>query len=99
MDGMGPGPWEWILIASILPAVLEAVIISVGVYLAIRFGFSRMTPRIDSSGSESGSAMEIVRGRYAKGEISRREYEQLREDLETVGPDEKTSEAQKERAR
>ena len=99
MDGMGPGPWEWILIASILPAVLEAAIISVGVYLAVRFGFNRMTSRINSSGSESGDAMEIVRRRYAKGEIPRSEYEQLREDLETVDLDEKTSEAQKERTR
>lgn len=98
MDGMGPGSWEWILIASILPAVLEAIIISLGVYLAVRFCFSRMTPRIDSSASESGSAMDIVRGRYAKGEISRREYEQLREDLGSKDLD-TGMQAQKERTR
>ncbi len=98
MDGTGPGPWEWILIASILPAVLEAVIISVGVYLAIRFGFNRMTSQIDSSASESGSVMEIVRGRYAKGNISRKEYEQLREDLGSKDLD-TGMQAQKERTR
>lgn len=98
MDGMGPGPWEWILMASILPAVLEAAIISVGVYLAVRFGFNRMTSRIDSSGSESGDAMEIVRCRYAKGNISRKEYEQLREDLGSKDLD-TGMQAQKERTR
>ena len=96
MGGMWPGPWEWILIAGILPAVLEAAIISAGVYLAVRFGFNRMTSQMNSSGSESGSAMEIVRRRYAKGEIPRREYEQLREDLEVKGLG---VEMQKERAR
>lgn len=83
MDGIGPGPWEWLLIAGVVPAVLEAAIISVGVYLALRLGFKRMTYHMDSFGSGDGNAMEIVRGRYAKGEISRREYEQLRDDLAT----------------
>ena len=83
MDGMGPSPWEWFIISGLVPAVLEASIISVGVYLALRFGLKRMMSQVSLSGSGDGDAMEIVRGRYAKGEISRREYEQLRDDLET----------------
>jgi uncharacterized membrane protein len=79
---MSPGPWEWILIAGLVPAVLEAVVISVGVYFGIRFGLNRILSKMDLSGSETGDAMEIVRARYARGEIPRREYEQLREDLE-----------------
>jgi uncharacterized membrane protein len=56
--------------------------------------FKKTLSKMDSTNNESGSAMEIVRGRYARGEISRREYEQLRDDLETGD-----LQAQKERTR
>ena len=89
----GPTVWEWMIYFS-LPAVLEAIIISVGVYLAARFGVKKILSKAGASGSGTGAAMEIVRGRYARGEISRKEYERLRDDLEAGD-----LQAQKERGR
>lgn len=37
----GPTVWEWMIYFG-LPAVLEAIIISVGVYLAARFGVKKI---------------------------------------------------------
>lgn len=89
----GPTTWEWMTYFG-LPAVLEASIVLVGVYLGVRFGLKKILTKADASGPETGDAMEIVRARYARGEISRKEYEQLRDDLEIEDP-----RTQKERAR
>ncbi len=89
----GPTAWEWTIYFG-LPAILEAVIISVGVYLGVRFGLKKVFAKMRASNSNPEDALETVRGRYARGEISRKEYEQLRDDLETGD-----LQAQKERAR
>ncbi len=89
----GPTAWEWMLYFG-MPALLQATIVSVVLSLVIWFALKKTLSKMDSTNNESGSAMEIVRGRYARGEISRREYEQLRDDLETGD-----LQAQKERAR
>ena len=79
----GPTVWEWMTYFG-LPSILEAVIVSVGVYLGVRFGLKKILSKsgLGSETSGTGGAMEIVRGRYARGEISRKEYEQLRDNLE-----------------
>lgn len=69
-DGMG---W-WMLFGGAMWVLF--IIAVVFVILAVFRGISARNvsgPRPD--------AFEIVRGRYARGEISRDEYEQLRQDL------------------
>lgn len=89
----GPSSWEWMIYFG-LPALLQATFISVGVYLGVRFGLKKILSKTGSSGSKPEDAMEVVRGRYARGEISRKEYEQLRDDLGA-----EDFQAQRERAR
>ena len=65
-----------------------------GVYLGVRFGLNKILSKTGSSGSKPEDAVEVVRGRYARGEISRKEYEQLRDDLRA-----EDFQTQRERAR
>lgn len=52
-------------------------------YVAYRFGRSRPEgpTRSDTSSAGGDEALDLVRARYARGEISREEYEQVRRDL------------------
>ena len=54
-----------------------------GIIALIIWGVSRLTRRTDSGSSDSGkrNPLDIAKERYAKGEISREEYEQLKKDL------------------
>lgn len=79
----GPSSLQWMIYFG-LPAVLQAAIISISVYLGIRFGLKKIFSKMGSEPNKE-NAMEVVRGRYARGEISRSEYEQLQDDLETEG--------------
>lgn len=71
--GMFDGPYMWV-------AMLLHLLIIVGVILFIIWIVRKLThPKhvnIDSS-----SAIEIVKERYAKGEITKEEFENLRKDL------------------
>ena len=78
----GPSVWEWMFYLG-LPALLQAIVVSVILSFVIWFVLKKTISQMGSSGPEDESALEIVRRRYAKGEIPRREYEQIREDLET----------------
>jgi len=54
-----------------------------GIIALIVWGISRLTRR-DGSGSgssEKHSPLDIAKERYAKGEISKEEYQQLKKDL------------------
>lgn len=93
----GPSAWEWMFYLG-LPALLQAITVSVILSFVIWFVLKKMDTQMGSSGLEDENAMEIVRRRYAKGEIPRREYEQLREDLET-GDTGSVVQKEKERAR
>ncbi|MGB3681749.1 MAG: hypothetical protein WA990_04620 [Rubrobacteraceae bacterium] len=81
----GPSSWEWMIYFG-LPALLQAVVVFVGVYLGVRYGLKKILSKADFSEPGPQDAMEVVRGRYARGEIPRAEYEQLRDDLETEDP-------------
>lgn len=69
MDG---GDWGWGLLMMLFWAVL---IVLVTVFVV------RGLHTHDNSGSTSGDAVEIAKKRYAKGEISKEEFEQLKKDL------------------
>jgi uncharacterized membrane protein len=58
--------------------ILLAVIIAIVVWLVVRTS----TQRRSESGLQSFSPLDIVKQRYARGEISREEYETLKRDLQ-----------------
>lgn len=76
--GRGPGPWMgqgygagWFWIAAIVRLVLFAALIWLG-YLAIT--------RLARPERES-NALAVLKERYARGEISREQYEEMRRTL------------------
>ena len=69
-DGMG---W-WMVIGSVWMVFF---------WVAIAWLFFRFFARDENAGSGSGeSALDIAKRRYAAGEISREQFEQLRRDLQ-----------------
>lgn len=62
------GGWMWVLWLGVL------VIIAVGLYHLIK----RSKPPEEGSAEDS---LEILRRRYARGEISRADFERMKEDL------------------
>ncbi len=72
----GPMGWLWMIMGFLFMAAFW-----VGVVLLIIYGI-RALSRSGSSGSGRGpSALDIAMTRYARGEISKEEYEQLKRDL------------------
>ncbi len=78
---------EWFELAMfiVLPALLEALAVFGGIYLGLLLVLKRWPAR-RLPGPGAQSAPEIVRERYARGEISRSEYQRMREDLEGEAP-------------
>ena len=81
--------WGWIISMGLMMVLFWGGMIVLGAW-AFRslFGGSarRASDRAEIEGQNrpsSDSALEIVRERYARGEISKAEYEQLRDDLST----------------
>lgn len=79
MGYQGPGFWEYVFIWG-LPALFEGLAIFAGVYFGVSWALKRY-PKAHTG--PAASAEDIVRERYARGEIPRSEYEQMREDLQT----------------
>lgn len=93
MGGMGGMDFGFGLTGLLTMLLFWVVIIGVAIWLLARLfpsGPAGMNSQANSGGSahdngnrpdSAESAVEIVRQRYARGEISRDEYEQLRQDL------------------
>lgn len=76
MGSWGPFGWLWGITGFLFMAAFW-----VGIILLIFYGI-RALSRSGSSGSgRETSALDIARNRYARGEISKEEYEQLKRDL------------------
>ena len=80
MDPYEPSFWE-VLSLSILPSLISALGVFAGVFFAILLSGRRLISRLKPGDGGSG-ALEIVRERYARGELSRQECEQRRAVLE-----------------
>lgn len=79
---MGYGGYGWI---GMIVSLIFAVGLIIGFVFLIVWAVRRMSQNSDSSGNRmvSGqSAKEIAQMRYARGEISREEYQQLLADIE-----------------
>lgn len=73
MDGHMMAPWGWIFML-----IFWALVIAVLIY-----GVRWLTGRKRSEGNGGGQApQEIIKERYARGEITREEFEQMKNDLE-----------------
>lgn len=73
------GSWTHFWGGGMLMWLIVIVVIAVAVYFVVQ-----STRRHDSTldrGSQSESAQEILKKRYAKGEISKEEYEQMKRDI------------------
>ena len=75
-DGMG---W-WMVFGGIWMTLFWGAVIGLVVWLVIRL--SRRAGRSDRSDGRR-TPLDIARERYARGEISREEFEQIRKDLST----------------
>lgn len=69
---------------EVLIFLLVYVVFWVGIvfgasYFAVRLALSRTSLRVEP---DPGTALETLRERYARGDISREEFEQMRRDLE-----------------
>ena len=76
----------WWGFPMMMPVILVILLLIV-LYILFGRGASRPSWRGDSDkgsthGREMESAMEILKKRYAGGEISKEEYEQIKKDLE-----------------
>ena len=69
-DGMG---W-WMLWGGAMMVLFWGVIIGGAVWLVARLG-------ADRGGRRDESALDVARRRYASGELTREEFDQIRKDL------------------
>ncbi len=78
MDGFGPGKM-WFM-----PVICIAIFVVL--FLVFRRGgrgpfFSDRKGRIDNPEYGNSSAIDILNNRYAKGEISKEEYDRMKKDI------------------
>lgn len=73
--------WEWMLIGSLMMLLFWGGLIA-AIIVAIRaFTGAGSTPSSEQA-STGGKALSILKERYARGEIGRAEYEEMRRDLD-----------------
>lgn len=82
----GVMPWNWGLMGAfgaMMPLMLLSTLLF---WLAVILGivaFVRWAAGLPwGRGEQAGDALELARRRYARGEISREEFERLRDDLQ-----------------
>jgi putative membrane protein len=76
-DGWGMGPYGWITMLLFWALLMLGI-----VYLWRALGLgSRQDQEDTTKGSRGDKALEILRERYARGDISKEEFEQRKRDL------------------
>lgn len=82
--GPGEPPWGWHMwwgawgVGMLLFMVLFWALVILGIVLLVRWAFGASGGRA----SASGRALEILKERYARGELTREQFEAMRRDLE-----------------
>lgn len=86
--GMGGLAWLWMLFGVVFVLALLVLVVVAVVWLARDFGGSgRVQAGPSANRAAPGSARETLDLRYARGEISREDYQQARRDLDTPVPE------------
>jgi len=76
----------WWIMPIVMPLVMVVVLVTM---LYLMFGHGGFRPpwsdsdRPSSHPRDAETAMEVLKKRYAKGEITREEFEQMKKDLES----------------
>jgi putative membrane protein len=72
----------WIIVGLIVLALFVALIVAL-IFVAVSASRSRSQgmPSAPKSAARPDDPLEILRQRYARGEITREEYQSMREDL------------------
>ena len=70
-----PGAWPFLLVAIVFKLVVWALVVT-AVIFAVRW-LRRQGPH-----GHMATPLEILRARYARGELSRQDFESMRQDLE-----------------
>lgn len=76
MDGMGMMVWG---VFSFLLGLLLIFLFVVAVVAAVKWVWGQRTPFILRDGE---SALDILKKRYARGEIGKEEFERIKKDIE-----------------
>lgn len=79
--GWGGGGWGWGPGFGGIFMILFWALVIFGIVALAKWLFSAGAS--GGSGGSGKSALDILKERYAKGEISREQYEQMRRDLES----------------
>jgi putative membrane protein len=83
MHGFGFG-WGGMIFGGLLMLLFWGVVIALVVFAVralTRSGSGQATPPAGSPGQTRDQALEILRERYARGEISKDEFNSMRQDL------------------
>ena len=85
---MGPEHFYWggwWIFPTFMPLMMIVALVAVLYFMFGRGGdrpaWWKGSDRLSDSSRESETAMEILKKRYAKGEITREEFEQMKKDL------------------
>ncbi len=78
------GNWGWMLLSGLGMIIFWIVVIAVVVYVvrAIARPAAGSGGTLASPGQSGKDAVAILKERYARGEISKAEYEEIRHDLQ-----------------
>ena len=77
-DGMG---W-WMLWGGLMMVLFWGVVVGLIIW-AVQSAPRRRADQPTDAGSADRSPLDIARGRYARGEIGRDEFERIRQDLQS----------------
>ncbi len=77
MWGMGDG-WGWMILGPIMMIVVIGAIVAVAVLLVRWLGGARQGPQSAQTGPPGNAPLDILKARFARGEIDKNEYEERR---------------------
>lgn len=80
MGGQGFGLGSWGIIAMILN-LLFFLLVLVGIVLLVYWIIKQFVPGGTSMPSSESKALEVLKERYAKGEITEKEYQRMKKEL------------------
>lgn len=80
MGGQGFGFGSWGIIGIVLNLLFTLLILG-GIILLVYWIIKQFVPGGASTPSSTSRALEILKERYAKGEITKKEYERMKKEL------------------